>query len=98
MAIVCVARAQTGMRLATSVTNDRGVVLLEAGTILTAQLIARLQKANINSIHVSGPPDHVMLDEMLSQLQKRFERSRGQPHMDILEQVVKEHLEELYGE
>ncbi len=98
MAVISVAGAQTGMRLSRSVTNSRGVVLLEAGTILNNQLIARLQNANIYSIQVSGTPDRSNIDQMLSELQKRFEKSRHEAHMALIEEAVKEHIEELYAE
>ncbi len=98
MGLVSVAAVQAGMRLSNSVTNKSGVVLLEAGTILTGSLIARLQNAHISSVYVHETADRAKVEEMLSQLRKRFEKKRGDPHMALLEEIVKEHIEDLYVE
>jgi hypothetical protein len=98
MPIVSLDKAQVGMRLSKPVANESGVVLLEAGTTLTSQLITGLLNANITSVCIAGTPDRARMEEMLSGLRKRFEKSRHEAHMAMLEELVAEHIEELYAQ
>ena len=98
MLIISLDEVQPGMRLSTPATNDAGVVLFEAGTTLTDPLIAALRNAGIKSVFIAGAPDRAVIEELLTQLRKRFERSRNEPHMALLERAVAEHLEEFYAQ
>ena len=98
MPIVSVDRAQPGMRLSKSVTNDSGTVLFEAETMLTSQLIAELLNANIRSVDIVGTPDRARIEEMVSSLRKKFAKTRHEAHMAMLEELVIEHIEEFYAQ
>jgi len=98
MPIVSVDRAQPGMRLSKSVTNESGAVLFEAGTMLTSQLITELRNASIGSVYIVGTPDHARIEEMVAGLRKRFAKTRHEAHMAMLEELVIEHIEELHAQ
>ena len=98
MTIIALESARPGMRLLGPVTNSKGQTILEGGTILTDRLIEKLSNAGTGSLLVDGAPDHTAKEEVLSKLHKRFETSRNNCHMALLEEAVAEHLEELYGQ
>ncbi len=97
MMFIALECARPGMRLLQSVTNSKGQTLLEGGTVLTDGLIEKLSAGGTGSLLVDGAPDHTAKDELLSKLHKRFETSRNNCHMALLEDAVAEHLEEFYG-
>ena len=98
MLIISLDEAQPGMRLERPANNEAGEVLLEAGTTLTDLLITTLLNAGIKSVFVAGAPDRAVIEELLTQLRKRFERSRNEPHTALLERAVAEYLEEFYAQ
>jgi hypothetical protein len=97
MLFISLDRAQAGMRLSRPATNEAGVVLLEAGTTLTGPLITRLLKVGVRSVCIVGAPDSAVIEELLTQLRKRFEMTPNGPHMTLLESVVAEYIEEFYA-
>jgi len=91
-------KAQDGMKLSRPATNEVGVVLLESGTTLTEPLIRRLLRIGVRSVSISGDPDTAALDEALAQLKRRFDPTRNETHMALLESAVAEYIEELYAD
>jgi hypothetical protein len=52
---------------------------------------------DLNSIHVDGPDlDKITKQELLAQLDRRFEYVENKHHMAFLKRVLKEHIESLY--
>jgi len=91
-------KAQDGMKLSRPATNEAGVVLLESGTTLTEPLIRRLLRIGVRSVCIGGDPDAATLDEALDQLKRRFDLTRNEAHMALLESAVAEYLKELYAD
>ncbi len=98
MLFISVDRAQDGMKLSRPATTEAGVVLLEAGTTLTGPLIKRLLRVGVRSVCIVGTPDAAVPEELLRELKKRFEMTRNEPHMALLESVVAEYIEEFYAQ
>jgi hypothetical protein len=97
MPIVSLDKAEAGMTLSKPAVNEFGVVLLDAGAKLTGHLITRLLRADISSVYIVGAPDRAKIQELLTQLQERFEKTRNEPHMALLEEIVAEHIEECHA-
>ncbi len=83
-----------GMKLSKTVRKEGGMVLLGEGTELTESLIARLADMGIESVHVEmqGRPGKTKV-EMLGELEKRFRKTEGEPHMGLLKKIVREQIE-----
>jgi hypothetical protein len=90
-------KLETGMRLAKPVENSSGMVLLGDNTELTVELIDKIKDMGIDSVYIQGTSKpSVPLEVMLSELDERFKRVEGEPYMDVLRKVFKEHIESLY--
>ena len=98
MRYISLDKAQDGMKLSRPATNETGVVLLEAGTTLTAPLIKRLLRVGVRSVCITGIPEGTDLEQLLTQLRRRFDVTRNDPHMELLESLVAEYLEEFYAQ
>ena len=97
MPIISLDKAEAGMTLSKPAVNEFGVVLLDAGAKLTNHLITRLLRADISSVYIVGAPDRAKIQALLTQLQERFEKTRNEPHMALLEELVAEHIEECHA-
>ncbi len=86
-----------GMRLAKSVLNESGMVLLSEETELTDAIILKLKNMNVDGVYVKGmsKPD-IPMEEMLRELDKRFEKTEKEPYMGTLKKVFREHIKGLY--
>ncbi|MGO9380421.1 MAG: hypothetical protein ACLPN1_05685 [Dissulfurispiraceae bacterium] len=92
-----VSELKTGMVVARAITNDSGMVLLSEGTSLTAALIARLIRMDLESIFIEGAPaTGKSLEEMLSDLDNRFKKTEKNPYMNVIKGIIRERLEEVY--
>jgi HD-GYP domain-containing protein (c-di-GMP phosphodiesterase class II) len=60
MRIVGIAELQSGDVLEKSVLNHSGMIMLEAGTVLTDQYIARLKSLKIKHVHLTSLASHAM--------------------------------------
>ncbi|MFC4303489.1 HD-GYP domain-containing protein [Cohnella boryungensis] len=60
MRIVGIAELQSGDVLEKSVLNHSGMIMLEAGTVLTDQYIARLKSLKIKHVHLTSVASHAM--------------------------------------
>ncbi len=98
MRFISLDKAEDGMTLSRPATNDTGVVLVETGTILTAPLIRRLLRVGVRSVCVTGVPDGTDLEQRLAELRRRFDTTRQNHHMALLESLVAEYLEEIHAE
>jgi hypothetical protein len=86
-----------GMRLLKPVTNPSGMTLLPEGTELNEELIDRLQRLEVESVHVRGNrrPDRP-LEELLAELDARFRKTETEPHTALLKRIFQEHITDLY--
>jgi DNA polymerase elongation subunit (family B) len=83
-----------GMKLARPVTRGEDIVLMAAGTELTPKLIERIIDLGLKEVAVEGAPSPgVPLEEEIRDLEDRFQNVREDPHMSIIYQAVREHLE-----
>ncbi len=86
------------MILAQPVENRAGAVLFGQGMELTEAVIRRLESMEIESICVEGqdrqlPP----LEDMLADLDRRFEKTGEDPTTAMLKRVYREFYTELHG-
>jgi hypothetical protein len=92
-----VSKLEIGMKLAKPVTAKSGMVMLGEGTELTATWIERIQDMDITNIFVEGPPvQTIPREEAMDDLDARFSHLEGKPYMNVIKQIVKEHIEGLY--
>jgi inorganic pyrophosphatase/exopolyphosphatase len=96
-------QATAGMVLAKPVENDRGMTLCGAGTELTKDTIDRLIRMEVKRITVEGHPvdtgqEEKSLDQLLKELDGRFEKVVDDPLMkkikSMISQVLTEQAEE----
>lgn len=90
-------KIQPGMKLEKPVTNQNGLVILAENTELTATLIEKINDLDIGVVSIKGitQPD-IPKEEMLAGLNKRFKNVENEPYMDVIKQILKEHIEGLY--
>jgi len=90
-------KLEAGMKLAKSVENASGMVLLGENTELTVEIINKIKDMGIDGVYVHGKSrPSLPLELMLLQLDERFSTVESEPYMDILKKVFKEHFESLY--
>jgi hypothetical protein len=91
--------AEPGMKLAKPVTNDRGMILCGEATVLTAEIIARLQRMEVNQIAIKG---HAVkkggakksLEEQMHELNARFSRIGADPLMNKVKDLFAKQITE----
>lgn len=87
-----------GMVVAKPVTNDKGMVLLAAGTELTSSLIERMQRMNVARVAVEGHPvdlpgqERMTPEERLAQLDQAFSRVTEEAHMMALKEAFVDYV------
>jgi hypothetical protein len=88
--------AQAGDVVAEPVVNERGMVILPKGAELTVPVIGRLQKMNVTEVAVEGEdpnaPPPKTLEELLEELDERFEGLEGIRVMAEIKEIAREHL------
>jgi hypothetical protein len=86
------------MVLAKPVVNKNGLVMVSEGTELNDSLIEKIREMDVPGVYVRGmtQPD-TPKEDMLALLDKRFNGVEEKPYMALIKQVLKEHIEELYG-
>lgn len=96
--------AEEGMSLARDVfRNDSpaGMPICGKGTVLTDALIARLEHLGVSSVFVEGHPlwtdDDKSLDDMLVELDARFEKVADDPLTSRLHVIYREYLKRSMG-
>jgi hypothetical protein len=89
---------QEGMVLAKPVTNTNGVVMLPEGAVLTHSMIRKMRDMDVEYASIKGEPaDSASMDQVIADLNRRFEKVERAPHMETIKRLVREHLEGLYG-
>jgi hypothetical protein len=87
----------TGMKLERPVLNKNGLMVIGADTELTESLVQKIQKMDIQVVHVHGPSKaRPPLDEVLVRFEERFRKVETAPHMGILKKLLRAHIEGLY--
>jgi len=98
-------RAVAGMVLAGDVfRNDspNGMPICGKGTVLTDILVARLENMGVQSVNVEGHPvweeGDRSLDDMLLDLDRRFEKVLQDPLMARIHDIFADHLKRSLGD
>lgn len=88
-----------GSIVARPVVAGNGVVLVQPGTALTAEVLARLDGLHVEAVWLVGAsPDARPLDEMLAELDARFAGHERNDLMQQLKAVVAGRLRQEAGE
>jgi L-fucose isomerase-like protein len=90
---VSVSKLEVGMKIAKPVAAKNGMVILGEGAEITANRIERIQDMDITHVFVEGLP---VQEEALDNLHTRFSHVEGKPYMDMIQEIVKGHIESLY--
>ncbi|HOP84917.1 MAG TPA: hypothetical protein PLM71_11800 [Syntrophorhabdaceae bacterium] len=86
-----------GMTTSKPVSNENGIIIIKENTELTDSIIDRLKKMGIEYIFVKAEKRFSKSKEdMLNEVEKRFNRMSNKPIMDKIKRIVREHIEELY--
>jgi len=96
MHIVTLDEAKPGDEAAEPVRNERGMVILPKGARLTVALIDRLRKMGVTEVALEGhdpnAPPPKSRDELLAELDERFEGLEDKPLMAEIKRIAREHL------
>ena len=94
---ISIDKLESGMRLAKSVLNENGMILLSEGTELTNAAIEKLKNIDVDGVYIKGmsKPDKPF-DVALAELNEKFGHVEGEQYMDMLKRVMKGHIEGLY--
>ena len=88
---------EPGMRLARSVLNENGMVLLSEDTELTDTVLERLRHMGVDGVCVKGmSKPEKSKEEMLLELDGRFRNASETPYMSLIKKALHEHIEGLY--
>ncbi|HKN18309.1 MAG TPA: hypothetical protein VJW95_00825 [Dissulfurispiraceae bacterium] len=83
-----------GAKLAKPIVNDSGMILIGEGVELKDSHIARLQDMCISTVFVEGTTGpSKTTEEMLAELDERFRKTEGEPHMGTVKRIFKEYIE-----
>lgn len=86
-----------GMKLAQSIQNDSGMILLSKGTELTPSIIERIIEMGIGIVSIEGRKAPLKpKEEVLEEINARFKKTENERHMDLLKRLVIEHVNKLY--
>lgn len=91
-----IAKLQDGTVLSRPVMSPSNALLVEAGTMVTAEIRAKLANGGVRHVFIVNKPDDGRLREELSALEARFRSSEDVELMRMLQGLVREHLEEIY--
>ncbi len=96
MYVTTLDRVKPGDEVAEQVENKRGMVILPKGTKLTPQLIDRLKRMGVTEVPLtghdpSGPPPKTR-EELLSELDERFDGFEKNPLMMEIKRIAREHM------
>jgi len=93
---ISIDKLEPGMKLARPITKGN-MVLLSKDTELAETLIGRIQNIGVDSVYIYGRSQQsIPKDEALTQLERRFKNIENKPYMNLLKNVVREHIEGLY--
>lgn len=93
--------AQPGDEVAQPVKNDRGMVILPKGAKLSAPMIDKMRRMGVREVIVEGDdpnaPPPKTLDELLEDLDFRFEGLEDNKLMMAIKKTAREHLVQRKG-
>ena len=96
MRTILLDEAKPGDEVAEPVVNARGMVILNKGARLSPSLIERMRKMGVVELKVEGDdpdaPPPKTLDELLAELEVRFEGLEGNPVMMEIKKIARRHL------
>ena len=96
MRAILLDEAKPGDEVTEPVRNERGMVILSKGARLSLPLIERLRKMGGVELVVEGDdpnaPPPKTLDELLEDLEVRFEGLEGNPLMNGIKKTARQHL------
>ena len=96
MRLILLDEAKAGDEVAVPVMNERGMVILPKGAKLSSKLIDRMEKMGVREITVEGDdpnaPPPKTLDELLEELEVRFEELENNKLMMDIKKIAKQHL------
>ena len=96
MRLILLDEAKPGDEVAEPVKNARGMVILSKGTTLSPALIDRLRKMGVVEVIVEGDdpnaPPPKSLEELLEELETRFEGLEGSRLMMDIKKIARQHL------
>lgn len=96
MRTILLSQAKPGDEVATPVMNDRGMVILPKGSRLSLPLIDRMMRMGVIDLTVTGDdpnaPPPKTTDELLEELEERFEGQEGNPFMSEIKRIAREHI------
>ena len=88
--------AKAGDEVAEPVKNERGMVILNKGSRLSPSLIDRMRRMGVRELVVEGDdpnaPPPKTLDELLEELDVRFEGLDRNRVMMTIKRIAREHL------
>ena len=91
-------KIEPGMKLAKAVMSQGGMVLLSEGTELTEKWIERIQDMDINGVYIDTPAEQtISKEEAIAQLESRFKLVAKEPRMANIKNILRKHIEGLYG-
>ena len=98
MRTILLSLAKAGDEVASPVMNDHGMVILPQGTKLSMALIDRMMRMGVVEIIVTGvdpnAPPPKTTEELLEELEARFEGHTGNAYMTEIKRIAREHLED----
>jgi len=83
------------MQLSRHAKNSAGIMLLERGTTITEALIRKLRNAKVCHVFVAGARDGTGMQEALAALEERFKLTRHDPRMNVLKELLEEHMRDI---
>jgi hypothetical protein len=96
MRTILLSQAKAGDEIASPVMNDRGMVILPQGTKLSIPLIDRMIRMGVVEVIVAGvdpnAPPPKTTEELLEELEARFEGRLGNAFMAEIKRVAQDHL------
>lgn len=96
MRLVLLDKVKPGDEVAEPVKNAKGMVILSKGAKLSSILIDRLQKMGVIEVPLEGDdpnaPPRKSLDELLQELEIRFEGLEGNRLMMEIKKIARQHL------
>lgn len=90
MARISLSQVTVGQTIARPVVNNNGVVLVQAGTVLTSSLLDRLKGFGVADVSVAGPANGPSLSaaERGAAITARFTGHGSDPLMAALERLM----------
>jgi hypothetical protein len=94
---ILIEQLEPGMKLARPLMRG-DMVLLGEGTELVSRHIEKIREMEVAHVFVEGSsPPEISRAELLAQLDARFKHVDALPYMDLIKDVIRKHIEELYA-